>query len=116
MVANVFFFNDTATTEIYTLSLHDALPICARLTLVGKAIHLRSAHEQAAPPKSLADPDQRRRNLRRGSRDAPSCNAELTFGRYVHLSRCKIARPITQSLSVSERKLSSSVKCVMRWR
>src|SRR2546426_10899319 len=23
-----FFFNDTATTEIYTLSLHDALPIC----------------------------------------------------------------------------------------
>src|SRR3712207_9198069 len=25
-----FFFNDTATTEIYTLSLHDALPICWR--------------------------------------------------------------------------------------
>src|SRR6267378_8588199 len=25
-----FFFNDTATTEIYTLSLHDALPIYAR--------------------------------------------------------------------------------------
>src|SRR3954469_18875819 len=27
----VFFFNDTATTEIYTLSLHDALPICGNL-------------------------------------------------------------------------------------
>src|SRR3712207_7332444 len=26
-VTSVFFFNDTATTEIYTLSLHDALPI-----------------------------------------------------------------------------------------
>src|SRR2546430_13207867 len=26
--ALLFFFNDTATTEIYTLSLHDALPIC----------------------------------------------------------------------------------------
>src|SRR2546430_5864523 len=26
-----FFFNDTATTEIYTLSLHDALPICELL-------------------------------------------------------------------------------------
>src|SRR3989454_10007622 len=26
-----FFFNDTATTEIYTLSLHDALPICFSL-------------------------------------------------------------------------------------
>src|SRR5947207_9506917 len=34
-----FFFNDTATTEIYTLSLHDALPIFAlyqRLTAAGK--------------------------------------------------------------------------------
>src|SRR3712207_7810425 len=28
MHPRVFFFNDTATTEIYTLSLHDALPIC----------------------------------------------------------------------------------------
>src|SRR3712207_8645490 len=36
-----FFFNDTATTEIYTLSLHDALPICrpcrAAYLLVGRA-------------------------------------------------------------------------------
>src|SRR3712207_8129316 len=28
-ICYVFFFNDTATTEIYTLSLHDALPIWA---------------------------------------------------------------------------------------
>src|SRR3712207_8926371 len=28
MLYAYFFFNDTATTEIYTLSLHDALPIC----------------------------------------------------------------------------------------
>src|SRR5258708_24408129 len=28
MIILFFFFNDTATTEIYTLSLHDALPIC----------------------------------------------------------------------------------------
>src|SRR5258708_9479919 len=28
--SSIFFFNDTATTEIYTLSLHDALPICLR--------------------------------------------------------------------------------------
>src|SRR5438132_13573101 len=32
---SVFFFNDTATTEIYTLSLHDALPICSR----GRHLH-----------------------------------------------------------------------------
>src|SRR2546430_1130812 len=30
-----FFFNDTATTEIYTLSLHDALPICNAGTTPG---------------------------------------------------------------------------------
>src|SRR2546430_17191369 len=30
LISLFFFFNDTATTEIYTLSLHDALPIYAR--------------------------------------------------------------------------------------
>src|SRR5438094_10155053 len=30
-LSSSFFFNDTATTEIYTLSLHDALPICLLL-------------------------------------------------------------------------------------
>src|SRR2546425_13332045 len=30
-----FFFNDTATTEIYTLSLHDALPISIKFVLPG---------------------------------------------------------------------------------
>src|SRR5215813_15674985 len=33
-----FFFNDTATTEIYTLSLHDALPI-SHLARHGRAAH-----------------------------------------------------------------------------
>src|SRR3712207_8329504 len=33
----LFFFNDTATTDIYTLSLHDALPICRRSTRAGPA-------------------------------------------------------------------------------
>src|SRR5260221_12721079 len=33
-IHSFFFFNDTATTEIYTLSLHDALPIC----------HVREGH------------------------------------------------------------------------
>src|SRR3712207_9122100 len=33
-----FCFNDTATTEIYTLSLHDALPICNLAEGIGKAL------------------------------------------------------------------------------
>src|SRR5947209_13329135 len=35
LVTVIFFFNDTATTEIYTLSLHDALPIS--VGVVGRA-------------------------------------------------------------------------------
>src|SRR5690349_23206990 len=40
----IFFFNDTATTEIYTLSLHDALPIscCCPLPTISRRTSLRS--------------------------------------------------------------------------
>src|SRR5260370_34171042 len=41
-----FFFNDTATTEIYTLSLHDALPICEMLDHGERARPYSSALEQ----------------------------------------------------------------------
>src|SRR5256885_13155603 len=40
-----FFFNDTATTEIYTLSLHDALPIWTRRR---RAYRARGRHHHAA--------------------------------------------------------------------
>jgi hypothetical protein len=39
-----------------------------------------------------------------------------TGGDQAHFRRARIARPITQSLSLSDRKLSSSVKWVTRWR
>src|SRR5256885_3873488 len=45
MCFSLFFFNDTATTEIYTLSLHDALPISA----VVPAPHLRGIRSPAGP-------------------------------------------------------------------
>src|SRR2546429_7187683 len=51
-----FFFNDTATTEIYTLSLHDALPICAHAGAGARARHRR-----------ILDPDESRG--RAGRRD-----------------------------------------------
>src|SRR3712207_8648796 len=41
----IFFFNDTATTEIYTLSLHDALPICPESLLARqRAARARQPH------------------------------------------------------------------------
>src|SRR2546429_5190343 len=44
-IFSFFFFNDTATTEIYTLSLHDALPICLHGELGEQAVldHLARA-------------------------------------------------------------------------
>src|SRR2546422_11594903 len=42
-----FFFNDTATTEIYTLSLHDALPICMWAAAAPARAHLVYGIEDA---------------------------------------------------------------------
>src|SRR5256885_11675865 len=54
-----FFFNDTATTEIYTLSLHDALPILlsALLTTVSSSSsHLWNPSLLISNPLSLSHP------------------------------------------------------------
>src|SRR5207253_10210478 len=60
-----FFFNDTATTEIYTLSLHDALPIC-ELSAEAKLSRLTAwvlAAERAARPFELRVPDRKSTRL-----------------------------------------------------
>src|SRR2546422_5839550 len=49
MVSLLFFFNDTATTEIYTLSLHDALPICTHASAAGRDRAARVALTHRAP-------------------------------------------------------------------
>src|SRR2546430_16639641 len=43
-----FFFNDTATTEIYTLSLHDALPIAFREELLHFAVEAHADENRVA--------------------------------------------------------------------
>src|SRR2546422_6364733 len=53
-LACVFFFNDTATTEIYTLSLHDALPI-SPAHLVGAARATRGAQRLENQKMGLGD-------------------------------------------------------------
>src|SRR2546427_368197 len=49
----VFFFNDTATTEIYTLSLHDALPIWPRPP---RRPAPRGARAPSGPPRCAGSP------------------------------------------------------------
>src|SRR2546422_3764940 len=48
-----FFFNDTATTEIYTLSLHDALPISYLIAKAAPVASGRCAPTIAWPPRKL---------------------------------------------------------------
>src|SRR5205807_6877020 len=48
--SSFFFFHDTPPTDIYTLSLHDALPICGDIPVVGAAV--------AAVPVAEMSPSQ----------------------------------------------------------
>src|SRR3712207_7284769 len=68
----IFFFNDTATTEIYTLSLHDALPIYPgqRGThRAGDAVRVHGAGEGRRLDGAAGDPAQRRRGEAQGRAD-----------------------------------------------
>src|SRR2546430_7981465 len=72
-----FFFNDTATTEIYTLSLHDALPICA-------VTHTDA--EREAPARRLGERERglgHRDRMARIDRDDAHAEAEARGGRPV---------------------------------
>src|SRR3989442_11494132 len=77
-----FFFNDTATTEIYTLSLHDALPICGPGAV------------QRTPPGALRLHDlppgggQRDRRLRGRGRDRKSTRLNSSHVRISHAVFC----------------------------
>src|SRR3712207_7412125 len=57
MLLYFFFFNDTATTEIYTLSLHDALPIsCAPSAAAGSGRGRRGAPGAPVPARRRGRP------------------------------------------------------------
>src|SRR3712207_7710631 len=91
-----FFFNDTATTEIYTLSLHDALPICARSV---------RAHRRRPPG--------RRRSPRRPRRLRRACPAAPTAG---PAGRRRAGRPDRKStrLNSSHANISYAVFCLKK--
>src|SRR3712207_7248809 len=65
----VFFFNDTATTEIYTLSLHDALPICwsssppREWSPSGSSRYRARVLPNRPPPASSSRPDRKSTRL-----------------------------------------------------
>src|SRR5205823_13904497 len=75
--SSFFFFNDPATTGIYTLSLHDALPICARSRCRGRAMAQAWFHALAARHPFAADGDrQLHHHVGRGLSGTARCRSE----------------------------------------
>src|SRR5688572_31372101 len=100
----VFFFNDTATTEIYTLSLHDALPIYLQ------RIHLRRG-------ESLADRDDASVAHRRDTA-AARADPEGAVRRLRHRQDRRRTQPVldrkSTRLNSSHSQISYAVFCLKK--
>src|SRR2546430_11076318 len=85
-----FFFNDTATTEIYTLSLHDALPISELILITSQEIDELGEGDNVAQARLQIDSvlshlrrgarglaDQERKSTRLNSKPSPNPYARL---------------------------------------
>src|ERR1017187_5519004 len=81
-----FFCNDTATTEIYTLSLHDALPIYAGTFLIALALDVEfdAGAEQDPAEREHQDDDQ--------DGDRPE-NQRLAGAGMIELAQSELAQP-----------------------
>src|SRR2546427_9164061 len=86
-----FFFNDTATTEIYTLSLHDALPISSLDKRVPAGV-LISSRREAPWPKTSIQPS--------GSRDRKSTRLNSSHSQISYAVFC-LKKKKKQKLPVS---------------
>src|SRR3712207_8786814 len=100
-----FFFNDTATTEIYTLSLHDALPIfldqmarCSGCKVL-ESVSLSSAEGPAAGQAKV--------------RDALARHPDVTAIRSSHSSETQLDRKSTR-LNSSHANISYAVFCLKK--
>src|SRR3712207_8822534 len=70
----IIFFNDTATTEIYTLSLHDALPICGEERQGEHGAHGAAQRVPAVHPVQT-DPPRARHLEHQGDRKSTRLNS-----------------------------------------
>src|SRR3989454_10289933 len=111
----VFFFNDTATTEIYTLSLHDALPICGvvlgRLARVREPIREHAAVDESGerledPPRDQGPPRRERETRQRDHRVAPPVPEPVIAGDHAHAVGIIAERPSDHELIGREDQLA----------
>src|SRR3712207_7684634 len=97
----IFFFNDTATTEIYTLSLHDALPICDRSPAAGVGQGAPARAGPRAPGSRRPRPDDGR------SLPAASLGRPATARRRGQIGRAHV-------LNSSHANISYAVFCLKK--
>src|SRR3712207_6949994 len=104
----VFFFNDTATTEIYTLSLHDALPICpasARAPARWRGSWPGPSPRTSATPKFAAAPGSRSRPERRLTSRKPGTYSGGTLRSEEHTSELQSRQYLVCRLLLEKKKL-----------
>src|SRR2546427_10656989 len=109
--AYFFFFNDPATTEIYTLSLHAALPICCRvLCLLNGEHEAEGAAQEDDEPQPAA---QRARDARGHAQPSAQHGGEKTQGQQpVGVAQYAIALLLRDTRS-EERRVGK--ECRSRW-
>src|SRR5438067_13162015 len=91
--ASFFFFNDTATTEIYTLSLHDALPILER----GLEVVVVEAHAEGLQVAVLL-------GAQLGDREAPDRGEVLAVRSEEHTSELQSRFDLVCRLLLEKKK------------
>src|SRR5260221_5129197 len=96
MLRPLFFFNDPATTEIYTLSLHAALPIC----------NAQAAGQQGQPLAAQPQAQRRQQRHQQPDRKSTRLNSSHTVISYaVFCLKKTIERP-TRSTSTPQNTAS----------
>src|SRR2546421_7536102 len=89
-----FFFNDTATTEIYTLSLHDALPISLAATTPRRPPRRRTPSPAPKPPPRTPDQEPRALALQdRKSTRLNSSHDQISYAVFCLKKKRKPASP-----------------------
>src|SRR2546428_10090899 len=95
-----FFFNDTATTEIYTLSLHDALPIYDRRRGVPQGVGVGAVAQDRSEDHEVGDRAQ-----------APGCEMPGAIRSEEHTSELQSRSDLVCRLLLEKKKSRACQRC-----
>src|SRR5690349_24154587 len=106
-----FFFNDTATTEIYTLSLHDALPIFEALSFGGMTTFLTPSSRANTPACAGPAPPNAKSTKSRGSNPFSTVILRMMSARSEeHTSELQSRRDLVCRLLLEKKKQHNTLR------